>query len=146
MTGYWRGQGGWIDDRGDTPDYEKFFIGGADTVRGVESKDVSPEEVNDDGDTVRVGSEVYVAFNHELRYPIGEELGLMAIAFMDMGDLWRKSNDVEFAFSDMVKTVGGGLRWLSPMGPLRLEYGYVYDSGDTDAEGGKFEFSMGSQF
>ena len=146
LTGYWRGQGGWIDDRGETPDYEKFFIGGADTVRGVESKDVSPEEVNDDGDTVRVGSEVYVAFNHELRYPIGEELGLMAIAFMDMGDLWRKSNDAEFAFSDMVKTVGGGVRWLSPMGPLRLEYGYVYDSGDSDADGGKFEFSMGSKF
>ena len=146
LTGYWRGQGGWVDDRGDTPDYEKFFLGGADTVRGVESKDVSPEETNDDGDSVLVGSEVFVALNHELHYPIGEELGLVALAFVDMGDLWRNTEDFEVEFSDMVKTVGGGIRWLSPMGPLRLEYGYVWDSGDTDAEGGKFEFSMGSKF
>ncbi len=146
LTGYWRGQGGWIDDRGDTPDYEKFFLGGADTVRGVESKDVSPEEKNDKGRTVLVGSEVFLSLNHEVHYPIGEELGLMALLFMDMGDLWRNSDDIEFAFADMVKTVGGGVRWLSPMGPLRLEYGYVWDSGDSDAEGGKFEFTMGSKF
>ena len=146
LTGYWRGQGGWIDDREDTPDYVKFFIGGADTVRGVESKDVSPEEKNDAGDTVLVGSEVYVVINHELHYPIGEELGIVAIAFVDMGDLWRKSKDVEFEFGDMVKTFGGGVRWLSPLGPLRLEYGYVFDSGDSDADGGKFEFTMGSKF
>ena len=146
LSGYWRGQGGWIDDRNDTPDYEKFFLGGADSVRGVESKDTSPEEKNDDGDRVRVGSEVYVAFNHELHYPVGEELGLVAIAFVDMGDLWRKADDVEFEFDAMVKTFGGGVRWLSPMGPLRLEYGYVFDSGDSDADGGKFEFTMGSKF
>ncbi len=146
LSGYWRGQAGVIDDRDDTPDYEKFFLGGADSVRGVESKDVSPEETNDEGDTVLVGSEVFVAFNHELHYPIGEELGLVAIAFMDVGDLWRNRNDFEFEFDDMVKTFGGGVRWLSPMGPLRVEYGYVYDSGDSDAEGGKFEFSMGSKF
>ena len=146
LTGYWRGQGGWINDREDTPDYEKFFLGGADSVRGVESKDVSPEEENESGDTVLVGSEVFVAFNHELHYPIGEELGLVAVGFVDMGRVWRKTDDADLEFGDMVKTFGGGLRWLSPMGPLRLEYGYVFDSGDSDAEGGKFEFTMGSKF
>ena len=147
LTGYWRGQGGWIDDRGRTPDYAKFYLGGPNNVRGVEPKDVSPEEKSDDGDnTVLTGSEVYVAFNHELHYPVAEDLGLVAIAFVDMGDQWRKSNEVELNYSDMVKTFGGGLRWLSPMGPLRLAYGHVFDSGDTNAEGGKFEFSMGSKF
>ncbi len=113
----------------------------------MEPKDVSPEEETDDGDnTALVGSEVYVAFNHELHYPIAEDLGLVAITFVDMGDQWRQSNDVEFNYSDMVKTFGGGLRWMSPMGPLRLAYGHVFDSGDSDAKGGKFEFSMGSRF
>jgi outer membrane protein insertion porin family len=146
LTGYWRAQGGWVNDQGRTPDFAKFFIGGADTVRGVESKDVSPKEENDDGKEVRVGSEVYMAFNHELHYPVAEDLGLVAIAFVDMGDLWRQSNDVEFNYGDMVKTFGGGLRWMSPMGPLRLAYGYVFDSGDSEAEGGKIEFTMGSKF
>ena len=146
LTGYWRGQGGWIDDRGRTPDYAKFSIGGTNTIRGVEPKDVSPKEENKDGDETLVGSEVYVVFNHELHHPIAEDLGLVAIAFVDMGNQWRQSNEIEFDYSDMVKTVGGGLRWLSPMGPLRLAYGYVFDSGDSDAEGGKIEFSMGSKF
>lgn len=146
LTGYWRGQMGYLDDRGKTPDYAKFFLGGVDTVRGVEPKDVSPEEENRDGNTVLVGGEVFVAFNNELHYPIGEELGLVALAFVDVGDLYRNSNDVEIEFDDMVKTVGGGVRWLSPLGPLRLEYGYVFDSGDTNADGGKIEFSMGTKF
>jgi outer membrane protein insertion porin family len=146
LTGYWRGQGGWIDDRGRTPDYAKFSIGGTNTIRGVEPKDVSPTEENNDGDETLVGSEVYVVFNHELHYPVAEDLGLVAITFVDMGNQWRQSNEIEFDYSDMVKTVGGGLRWLSPMGPLRLAYGYVFDSGDSDAEGGKIEFSMGSKF
>ena len=146
LTGYWRGQLGWLDDRGRTPDYALFFLGGADTVRGVEPKDVSPEETNDEGETTLTGGEVMMAFNHELHYPIGEELGLVAVAFVDIGDIWRNANDVEVRYGDMVKTVGGGVRWLSPMGPLRLEYGYVFDSGESDAEGGKFEFTMGSKF
>ena len=70
----------------------------------------------------------------------------MALAFVDFGDLYRNSNDFEIEFDNMVKTFGGGVRWLSPMGPLRLEYGYVFDSGDTDADGGKIEFSMGTKF
>ncbi len=146
LTGYWGGQGGWLDDRGRTPDYAKFFLGGADSVRGVEAKDVSPREDSDDDSSPLVGGEAFIAFNHELHYPIGEELGLVAIAFLDTGDLWRNSNDVELKYERLIKTFGGGVRWLSPMGPLRLEYGYVIDSGESDADGGKFEFTMGSKF
>ncbi|MBL0714473.1 MAG: BamA/TamA family outer membrane protein [Desulfosarcina sp.] len=139
-------EGGYIDDRGRTPDYEKFFIGGMETVRGVESSDVSPHEDSNDSKSALVGGEAFVAFNHEVHYPLGESLGLVGVVFMDFGDLWRNTNDIDLAFSDMVKTAGGGVRWLSPMGPLRVEYGHVVDSGDTNASGGKFEFTMGGNF
>jgi outer membrane protein insertion porin family len=147
LSGYWRGQVGWLDDRGKTPDYAKFFLGGVNTVRGIQPKDVSPRENPGDNDSALVGSEVLVAFNHELHFPIGEESGLVAIAFMDAGDQWRNSNDFELRVDDMVKTAGGGIRWLSPIGPLRIEYGYVIDEGRfDDAKGGKLEFTMGSKF
>jgi outer membrane protein insertion porin family len=147
LTGYWRGQMGWVDDRGKTPDYAKFFLGGINTVRGVQPKDLSPREDPGDKNSPLVGSEVLVAFNHELHIPLGDESGLVAIAFMDAGDQWRNSSDFELRVDDMVKTAGGGLRWLSPIGPLRLEYGYVIDEGRfKDAKGGKLEFTMGSKF
>jgi outer membrane protein assembly factor BamA len=38
------------------------------------------------------------------------------------------------------------VRWQSPFGGLRLEYGFVIDDAGTDAEGGKLEFTMGSNF
>jgi outer membrane protein insertion porin family len=55
-------------------------------------------------------------------------------------------NDDDIDPSDFVKTVGGGIRWLSPFGPLDIEYGFVVDPGYSEADGGKFEFTMGRTF
>jgi outer membrane protein insertion porin family len=44
------------------------------------------------------------------------------------------------------ESAGGGIRWLSPMGPVRLEYGYILDPKSTDKETGSWEFSMASAF
>lgn len=142
LTSFTRAQGGYLESLGKVPDYEKFFIGGISTVRGVAPKDVSPR----DKDGNLEGGETYVAFNFELLHPIGKEWGLVGLVFVDMGDVWKTANDTSLSWGDMVKTWGGGIRWSSPLGPLRFEYGYVFDEGHTDASGGKLEFTMGTQF
>ena len=142
LTGFTRAQGGYLESVGKVPDYEKFFIGGISTVRGVQPKDVSPRDKNGNLE----GGETYVAFTAELLHPIGKEWGLVGVVFMDMGDVWKTANDTDLTWGDMVKTCGAGIRWNSPLGPLRFEYGYVIDQGHTDASGGKLEFTMGAQF
>ena len=72
------------------------------------------------------------------------DLGLYGVAFYDTGNEWQEGESVDFG--NLISTAGGGLRWLSPFGALRLEYGFVIDAGDTEASGGKLEFTMGSSF
>lgn len=146
LVGMTRAQGGYIafDDDEDVPDYEKFYIGGINTIRGVEKDDISEREYPNDPDSPLIGGEKYAVFNVELTFPIGEEMGLYGVAFYDTGDVWAEGEDVDFG--NMVSTAGGGVRWQSPFGALRLEYGFVIDEGNTDASGGKLEFTMGQSF
>lgn len=138
-----KAQGGYISGD-EVPDYERFFIGGINTIRGVEKEDVSRREVPGDPDSPLIGGESYAVFNAELTFPIGEEMGLYGVAFYDTGNVWEEDEDPDFG--NLVSTAGGGLRWQSPFGALRLEYGFVVDAGDTEASGGKLEFTMGSTF
>jgi len=147
LVGMTRAQGGYISGEGlDVPDYERFFIGGINTIRGVEKKDISPTDDSDptDPDPPLIGGESYAVFNAELSFPIGEEMGLYGVVFYDTGNVWEEGESPDFGV--LVSTAGGGLRWQSPFGALRLEYGFVVDAADTEASGGKLEFTMGSTF
>jgi outer membrane protein insertion porin family len=145
LVGLTRAQGGILSGDDDKiPDYERFFIGGINTIRGVEKKDVSPRENPLDPNSALIGGDSYAVFNLELIFPIGEEMGLYGVAFYDTGNVWQEGEDVDFG--NLIKTAGGGVRWQSPFGGLRLEYGFVIDDAGTDAEGGKLEFTMGSNF
>jgi len=145
LVGMTRAQGGYIfGETTDVPDYERFFVGGINTIRGVEKDDVSRREDSNNPASALIGGEKYAVFNFELTFPIGEEMGLYGVTFYDTGNTWEEGQDVDF--NKLVSTVGGGLRWQSPFGALRLEYGFVVDAADTDASGGKLEFTMGSSF
>jgi outer membrane protein insertion porin family len=74
----------------------------------------------------------------EYRYPLLQKEGVIALLFFDMGNSFNKDDSWK---KGARKSVGFGIRWYSPMGPLRLEYGYKLDKrpGDT---AGEFEFSM----
>ena len=143
LVGMTRLQGGYITGS-NVPDYERFYIGGINTIRGVERDDISRREDPDDPDSPLVGGESYGVFNLELSFPIGEEMGLYGVTFYDTGNVWEEDENPEFG--NLVSTAGAGLRWLSPFGALRLEYGFVVDEGDTDADGGQLEFTMGTTF
>ena len=124
------------------PDYEKFYMGGIGSLRGFERDDLAPKD--DEG--ASVGGDKFVQFNFELVFPLLKDLGVHGVLFFDTGKVYGEEENFEFNPDDLRQSAGGGIRWLSPMGPLDIEYGYILDPEDSDHGPGQFEFSMASSF
>jgi outer membrane protein insertion porin family len=124
----------------DLPDYEKFYLGGINTMRGFSREDMAP--VDDAG--ASVGGEKFVQFNVEVKFPLVEEAGVYGVLFFDTGAVYRREDSIDL--SDLRQSVGPELRWLSPVGPIRLAYGYILDQKKTDSGTGNWEFSMAAAF
>lgn len=151
---HWKGSTGFIHDNfggGDIPSFERFYLGGINNVRGYSSRMISPRD-SDSGD--RIGGNKMFYMNFELLFPLNEEFGLVGVAFYDMGNAWNdgenffhdtKQEDGEDLLLGMYKSIGAGIRWFSPMGPIRVEYGYGLDK-LKDSGRHKIEFSMGQFF
>ena len=122
------------------PDYEKFYMVGIDALRGFERDDLCPR----DSSGACIGGNKFVQFNAEIRFPIAPQVGAYGVAFFDTGDIY--SNDENIDLLSLRESAGLGLRWLSPMGPVRLEYGWILDRKSTDHGSGAWEFSMASAF
>ena len=104
------------------PPYEKFFLGGADTVRGYErAGEIGPA----------YGGDMYYVMNAELRFPIARE-GRRNMAqfafFFDMGNSWDHFDDIDFSLgpneNQFKAGVGVGLRFTTPALPIRIDWGY----------------------
>ena len=121
----------------DVPLGEKFYLGGIRTLRGFKSREVGPTE---DGEYI--GGEKMGYFNLEYLFPIAKDLGVKGVLFYDTGNAWTE--DEEY-FSDMRNAVGAGIRWLSPLGPLRFEWGYNLSPRDGEKDS-VFEFTIGKAF
>ncbi len=136
------GRIGWVTEHsgGDLPIYEKFFLGGINTLRGFDYHDVGPRDP-ETGDVI--GGEYMVQINLEYRYPLLRKMGLVGVVFFDTGNAWSKEDGYDL--SDLRRSAGLGIRWYSPMGPLRLEYGWVLDPREGENTS-NWEFSIGSQF
>ena len=126
------GRIGWVTSHSDeeVPIYEKFFLGGINTLRGFDYYSVGPKDPAT-GDVI--GGERMAMANLEYRFPLYEKAGLVGVLFYDTGNSWTDSEG--YKFGDLRKSVGGGIRWYSPMGPLRLEYGHVLDPRDGERAG-----------
>jgi len=81
-----------------------------------------------------------MALNTELLFPIMESYGLRGVAFFDMGNAF----DSSFSFTDLRRSIGAGVRWMSPFGPLRVELGFPLNKQPHD-ETSVLGFSIGSQ-
>ncbi len=151
---HWKGSLGFIHDnfgKGDIPVFERFYLGGINNVRGYSSREISPRD-SSSGD--RTGGNKMMYMNFELLFPINEEFGLVGVAFFDVGNTWddgqsffydTKQADGTDLFLGLYKSIGAGIRWFSPMGPIRVEYGYGLDK-LKDSGRHKIEFSMGQFF
>lgn len=124
---------------GELPSYEKFYLGGIDTVRGFKYAEISPR---DPVTNERIGGEKFVQFNTEYRFPLYKKLGLIGLVFFDAGQVYASNQDY---FSSMRTSVGVGLRWFSPMGPLRVEWGYNLRPKPWESHS-NWEFSVGGVY
>jgi outer membrane protein insertion porin family len=116
---------------------ERFFIGGATTVRSFGERDLGPH----DNHGHPVGGEFYSVFNVEYTFPILGEL--QGAVFTDAGNLLPTSEDV--GLNDMRYAIGAGLRYKLPVGPIRLDYGVNPDPHEFE-DFGAFHFSFGFAF
>lgn len=111
------------------PDNEKFRIGGADTLRGYSL-----------GGGESLKGEQMVVLNAELRFPLVEKVS--GVLFSDWGTAWDKGN--HFSLEDINRSFGLGVRLDTPLGLLRLDYGFGKD--EEDKLKGQFYFGVGQTF
>jgi outer membrane protein assembly factor BamA len=116
---------------------ERFFNGGATTVRSFGERDLGPH----DNHGHPVGGEFYTVFNAEYTFPILGEL--QGAVFFDAGNLLPTSEDI--GLNDMRYAIGAGLRYKLPIGPIRLDYGVNPDPRPFE-DFGAFHFSFGFAF
>jgi len=152
-----RGTFGYIQSLGkEIPIDEKFYLGGISSLRGYSARTVSPSRTStvqiadingllrDDTTRVYLGGTVEAVANLEYTFPLLKEAGLKGVIFFDAGN---SENSVNNTFSNLLTSYGGGIRWFSPIGPLRLEYGIpINPRSGIDKSSGKLEFSIGSIF
>ena len=117
------------------PIYERYVLGGINSLRGL--RYVGP---TNPGTSDVVGGTSMVTFSLEVVFPLIKDAGMKGVIFYDAGNTW----DGGYHLDDLRMTAGGGIRWYSPVGPLRLEYGYVLDrKGLNDDASGRWEFTIG---
>jgi outer membrane protein insertion porin family len=154
------------------PIFARFFLGGIFDLRGFVYRTVGPRmplnENTDPNSAPRtngalIGGNLMYYQNVELEFPIFEPVGLKAVAFTDLGNAWNlegnycqaaggafEASTISPCFKpesllDMRTSWGFGLRWFSPMGPLRFEWAFPFAPLSFE-ERSRFEFTIGNFF
>jgi len=110
--------------RGKIPIHERFFGGGSNSFRGVEFDELGPR---DPGSLKPVGGKALLIFNFELAFPLFRSFpDLMGAVFYDKGNVFAERKDVSLA--SLQDAIGFGLRYRTPLGPVRLELGWNLDA------------------
>lgn len=149
-----RGTFGQIAEMGaKIPIDEKFYLGGISTVRGYGGRTISPYVITPQKDGVLgdqtgeqrayIGGDTEAVLNVEYTVPLLKEAGVKGVLFFDAGN---SEDGVGKVFSGIQTSYGFGIRWFSPIGPLRLEYGIPLNPRQGIDKSGKLEFSIGSFF
>ena len=84
-----------------------------------------------------------MVYNVEYRFPLAKEQGVVGLVFFDAGNVFEK--DEKVTFDGIRRSVGAGIRWYSPVGPLRMEYGKNLDPRFGEPSG-RWEFTVGGAF
>lgn len=131
--GYLRGYAG-----REAPIYERFFLGGINTIRGFDTRTISPKDPVT-GDLI--GGETMMVANTEFLFPLVKGQKMRGLVFFDVGNTYTGKVD----FADVRLSAGTGIRWYSPVGPLRLELGINLNPRDGESRT-QWDFTIGSTF
>lgn len=132
---------------------ERFYLGGPSDLRGYGLFTVGPRRqrvirtTNRDTGVVttaledrNAGGRNRLLYNAELEYPLLKDVGLKFVLFYDAGDSFD-GNDIQ-----VHQNWGWGLRWFSPLGPLRFEWGYPINPREGFSKDSEFQFNIGPPF
>ncbi|KAF0124798.1 MAG: outer membrane protein [Elusimicrobia bacterium] len=145
----WRGtvivlsaRGGFVRETGDTaevPIFERFFSGGANSIRGYAERAVGPE----DAEGNPIGGRVTAGANAEFRFPVYKKL--RGALFADGGQSALSTSGVDPSRWKM--GAGFGLRYRTPVGPLRADFGYKLNPGADPSDGRwRIHLTLGESF
>ena len=123
----------------DLPINKRFFLGGRTTVRGFEKDEVGPKDPVT-GDPI--GGDTMLNLRGELRFPLWKQLG--GVLFWDAGNVWNRSVET-VKWLDLRQGVGGGIRYITPIGPLSVDIGWKVDRRDDEAAS-VWNFTIGNVF
>jgi outer membrane protein insertion porin family len=126
----------------DLPIFKNFYGGGMGSVRGFQQGTLGPLGT----DSAAVGGAKRITLNNELIVPMpgaGNDRTLRAYGFVDIGNVFAESQRIDFG--DLRVSVGVGLSWVSPMGPLRLGFANPIRKQSTDRIQ-RAQFQIGTSF
>jgi|WetSurMetagenome_2_1015567.scaffolds.fasta_scaffold00106_35 outer membrane protein insertion porin family len=126
-----------LDSNTNLPLVERFFLGGRTTVRGYDQDMLGPKGKDNDP----TGGNIFLMGNVEMRIDVWKGFGL--VVFGDGGNVWQNIDD--FSAGKLKYTTGLGLRYNTPVGPIRVDYGYKLNR-DRDEGVGAVHFSVGHAF
>jgi outer membrane protein insertion porin family len=138
------GELGWGEGLGSKPfpTLKNYYVGGIGSVRGFEGGGIGRR----DEDGASLGGNRKVVFNSELLFPLpgmAQDRTIRLFTYFDAGAVWREDEKVDFG--QLRASVGVGLSWLSPVGPLKLSIGNAIKKEDGDRLQ-RFQFQIGTGF
>jgi outer membrane protein insertion porin family len=146
LVGMVHGEIAWADGYAadGLPAFERYYMGGPKSLRGYTIKNIGPK----DSAGNPLGGNQSLLLNLELQYPFTK--GLRGFLFYDRGQLYGGGDDTSttaktWDLAKMRDSVGAGVRFLSPFGPVGFAYGVKLDKA-TGEESGEFHFSAGNSF
>ncbi len=133
------------DESTGVPFFKRYFLGGSTSLRGWGRYDVSP--LTDSG--LPIGGLALLETSAEARVPVTESLAL--VGFVDAGNVWGARGDIDLG--DLRVSVGPGIRYATPIGPVRLDFGYqltpidgLVVRGRPEQRNWRVHFSIGQAF
>jgi outer membrane protein insertion porin family len=130
-----------LEDDDQAPFYDRFYLGGPETLRGYDYRDIGPRST-EGLNTETAGGHTYGLFSTEYVFQVSDGFGL--VVFYDGGFVNDKEND--FSLDNYVDNYGVGARLLMMGSPLKLDYGIPLNGPDYLSNSPQFHFSFGTRY
>ena len=131
-----------FSDTGNVPIYERFYAGGAYSIRGYDERSIGPVDTATEDP---IGGNSMLIANIEYIYPFVEFI--KGAVFFDTGNVWERIDGFGTGIDDFKSGVGLGVRVKTPIGPIKLDYGFPLDLAPAEEHReGKFHFSFSRGF